>query len=111
MREIKFRAWDFDSEQFFYFTMQDILHKIDFRILLPEMAYSNPDIQEYTGLRDKNGKEIYEGDKLEADSDFVGLVEYHKAEFNFVVGGYPYPIWKHCIVIGNLYENPELLGK
>jgi uncharacterized phage protein (TIGR01671 family) len=88
---------------------------------------------QYTGLKDKNGKEIYEGDILRynyhqdekndiADIDFLGEVVYDTGkistgwendEINYVgfllKGGEPFPSVADIEVIGNIYENPELL--
>ena len=85
---------------------------------------------EYTGLKDKNGKEIYEGDivkvklyKGEEEKYFIGKVEYFGG--NFIVDAdnnseyhvydldgfgidYRYNL-EDCEVIGNIYDNPELL--
>ena len=87
-------------------------------------------IGQYTGLKDKNGKEIYEGDivkvklyKGEEEKYFIGKVEYFGS--NFIVDAdnnseyhvydldgfgidYRYNL-EDCEVIGNIYDNPELL--
>lgn len=57
MREIKFRAWDNKNEQYIYWDELTCPS-----ISVPELFYSGDILEQYTGLKDKNGKEIYEGD-------------------------------------------------
>jgi uncharacterized phage protein (TIGR01671 family) len=74
------------------------------------------EIMQYTGLKDKNGKEIYEGDIVKIDwqderySIVIGVVEWIKKESRiyFGAGCTSEVSWSHE-TIGNIYENPELL--
>ena len=125
MREIKFRAWHKEEKIIGEVLGIDILHK--------EIFFSNEDVDcyehsdfkdielmQYTGLYDKNEKEIYEGDivKLRANHG-IGVVKYYDEWGAFVIEYIkPRPLavlgmnyYKEDIeVFGNIYENPELLG-
>lgn len=126
MREIKFRAWNkklrimvYENED----NTADYWDGVD--ISLVEMV--NTQLQDdgyewlqFTGLRDKNGKEIYEGDVAE----FVNAKnsdDYSRGEIFFNNGCFWFdrldadPLYSLKVnkmeVIGNIYENPELLGE
>ena len=127
MRNIKFRAWVQDS------CMVDV-ELIDWHekyIVHEDLAWTDmgapepkePDcvtefkdltLMQYTGLKDKNGTEIYEGDVIrynETNFDYpdmgkVSAIEFDSGSFVPVSEGY-------CVeieVIGNIHENPELLN-
>lgn len=112
MREIKFRAWD-------GIEMRPLggaaLEAIENPALFGKKA-----VMQYTGLKDRNGREIYEGDILQLTDkreDGICIVQWDKEYCafgarrpeeqenyaHFLLAGYL------ASVIGNIYENPELL--
>lgn len=122
MREIKFRAWDNENNQ-----MLDV-QNLDFEdcfyggeIQIRTTMYNDYfDIREmplmqYTGLHDKNGKEIYEGDIFNlGDNRILYIVEWFDTGLSGRQNGNSSRVglqyWKDKIeVIGNIYENKDLL--
>lgn len=118
-REIKFRVFYRPERKMRYFDLSDIgmLYQ-----------YGDPeemDVMQYTGLTDKNGKEIYEGDILQVFKpnsylrgvyvvkwNDIGMWAYTSKTGKWAIKGndQPYLVGqKNCEVIGHLYENPELL--
>lgn len=130
MRVPKFRAWDKISKKMFPVGIIDYtIHSI--YIKQPNGFYSERDfdrveLMQFTGLKDKNGKEIYEGDIvrfydyyneytksvvfIESSAGFG--VEWSK-NFSMSFDGVSeyYELINYFEVIGNIYENPELLGE
>lgn len=104
MREIKFRAWDYRKKQMLDFDLDDA-HKV--------IPYTDSPIMQYTGLKDKNGKEIYEGDILHLEFYLDWIVKWHEAGFHIHILNNPETYYSlvpsNREVIGNIYENPELL--
>ncbi|WP_353096198.1 YopX family protein [Tissierella praeacuta] len=115
MREIKFRAWDkYRKEMFAIFDSE----KQD-NWFLPLWKLRH-EIMQYTGLKDKNGKEIYEGDivefvdcQYESETLCVGEVIFEEFGWHFTnsitessLSCYDSSEIK---IIGNIYENKELL--
>lgn len=117
MREIKFRAWSkllnkMLSHEDLNKTLKN-LTKIEYiaGIFLP--LNSDVEVMQYTGLKDSNGNEIYEGDIVEFYSNVEDEIITEKVEYHFGIyraGDYFVgKIYNKCKVIGNIYENPELL--
>lgn len=70
-------------------------------------------VGQYTELKDKNGKKIFEGDIIKNWFDEIGIIKYEQKRAAFVVNNLEnvYILWTNndIEVIGNIFENPELL--
>jgi len=129
MREIKFRAWQKHHRKMLPVKIIDFNRNtitVDYgEKTIPRFNtfdMENFELMQYTGLKDKYGKEIYEGDIVteiyEGDIIFrpneVGRIEFSE-DGSFLIR-FPHHLarlnatWKPIEVIGNIYENPELLG-
>lgn len=125
MREIKFRVWDKEIKKIILVSpnwfINNEVSNTDFSKLAEE---DNCILMQYTGLKDKNGKEIYEGDIVRFMNEVPDKMMLYKVEWNneearfaIVVEHVEYgkyfgridEIIKNIEVIGNIYENPELL--
>ena len=110
-REIKFRAWD--KKQKCYFTNLQRQYFFKKVIELFNKATGRFVVEQYTGLKDKNGKEIYDGDIVKCGFVYeVAWLEKDGGWFCFRDNDTVYTPLYHlkCEVIGNIHENPELLG-
>ena len=130
-REIKYRAWlkeeekmvnvetmDFTDKSMQYLEKNEIIDAY----LLRRMIFDDVELMQYTGIKDKNGVEIYEGDIVLIRIDKTNIL--HKTVVKFkhgtfiadIIGDNDYIYLFHFgfnkddfEVVGNIYENPELL--
>lgn len=123
MREIKFRAWDKKRKTMNYtddFLVRfngDVVKEceVEFTHEIDILTVDDCILMQYIGLKDKNGKEIYEGDILEQYGS-IGKVIYEDDRFYVDWDKEPgrVGLFEGCTrgrnkIIGNIYENPELL--
>lgn len=120
MREIKFRAWDKSRNEMLevyeiWFTFatnrqRKTLSEPSYSTSTGNHSFESDCLMQYTGLNDKNGKEIYEGDILH-NAGSVAVVSFKDGAFG--VGEFRFPLdkfaGKNKEVIGNIYENPDLV--
>lgn len=114
-RQIKFRAWDIESRHMVSWDM--IVEEIEtdgFPMFDHIFRQDHYVLMQFTGLLDKHGKEIYEGDILFWDGSVIGAVRFSHAEF---VAGEGVDARALCAapvdevkIIGDIYQNPELLS-
>ena len=122
MREIKFRVWDGRHECWIQRLALGVWP--DERTIDVEVVQNEDQVlEQYTGLKDKNGKEIYEGDLIKGVKDWTLEVRWVDAAFELVHPIQPGPdgrfyseglmalrLNKPIEVIGNIHENPELVA-
>ena len=119
MRELKFRAWNKHLK-----VMKANIHLLD--NCNEYFNNDNQDVMQFVGLKDKNGKEVYVGDILHSPT-WGGsgrksphdnhVVEWHSGNAAWVATGYngtvevspSVTVRRDFVVIGNVWENPELL--
>jgi len=125
-REIKFRAWNSKDKEMNYLEELCVHNRNEGIICYGEINF-NPIVMQYTGLKDKNGKETYEGDILKYSWERSGKTNERIGYVKGNVRGYCYDFIgsdnkvMHTLysviteeesveVIGNVFENPKLLN-
>ena len=105
-----FRMWDINTKRFYYMYLDELIG-LTRTISIPKEAT----IQQYTGLTDKNGKEIYEGDLIRGMFDFgpAGFIDLMLPVCWHNIDGYQWNYWNLSTieVVGNAFEDKELLNK
>ena len=126
MREIKFRAWVKDKNAIFevvlinYVTKKVtyLLERVGHLLSIRDAKFNDVELMQYTGLKDKNNKEIYEGDILFESfgeryykvvfenggfrAEFKGDFDEHSFDLIDVVA-------QGCEIVGNIYENSKFI--
>lgn len=132
-REIKFRAWDVKRNKMIHFSNPQICseyNQLAFTVEEEEekeylgcLPDNKIEIMQFTGLKDRNGKEIFEGDILKDNMKFENsdehplvLVEWRDNDVAFIFKGInggcyiiPTGYVQDFEIIGNKFQNPELL--
>lgn len=117
MRQIKFRAWDKEEKKM---IDAETMGNQAWNVLASAM-YGKGDweFMQFTGLLDKNGngKDIYEGDLMQYD-EFSSIMEIywepehaHFKSRDAISKNAGFDIPKHSQIIGNVWENPELINE
>lgn len=106
MRELRFRMWDLEYEQMEY----DIDNMVALKHGVLTDEHGKSVLMQFTGLIDLNGRRIYEGDILKRN-DFLLIVEQKGQRWAYVIEDHSWSdIFEADEVIGNIYENKDLLS-
>lgn len=120
MREIKFRAWNIKRKKYqevgrIWFDHKSktigALEKCEEEYTIGvnhEGSKKDFILEQYTGIKDKNGNDIYDGDIIKTSFNSIIPVKWFRYG---PINNYRLSGWKSIEVIGNIHENPDLLKK
>lgn len=132
-REVKFRAWLKNKNKMIDVSQLNFTRENVSDGYFNYYDFEDIELMQYTGLKDKNGKKIFEGDivrtyRLNADKyledrtreydEFIGVIIWNEEYLEYYIqkNSNEYedvlkPFERYYEAIGNIYENPELLGR
>jgi uncharacterized phage protein (TIGR01671 family) len=128
MRTLKFRVWDkfmkcwwCEDSQYLQMDGKKI-HPAPWSTLSADLPDEHIVIQQYTGLKDTNGKDIYEGDIIQLEGSPISYsIEWDKYQWAINAHGalgydpdwniqpFNHCVYERAIVVGNIFENSDLL--
>ena len=123
MRVPKFRAWDKENKEMFFVKQIDFMFEKVVLGCYEQFFIDEVELMQSTGLKDKNGKEVFEGDIIKDSEDFIAQVVYDKEYAGFGLNYQPFDPkeglsltfeelkkeYKNTFeIVGNIWEDGEL---
>lgn len=122
MHDIRFRAWDKSRKMIIKWEQLLVEDTRRGEYLHRALTDNNYTLMQFTGLHDKNGVEIYEGDIVNHGDNYPSEIVFDNYQWELREWGYEKEGYKYRThdllsytnpieVIGNVFENPELAGR
>lgn len=126
MRVPKYRAWDKENKEMLFVRQIDFMFEKVVLGCYEQFFIDEVELMQSTGLKDINGKEVFEGDIIKDSEGFVAQVVYDKEYAGFGLNYQPFDLtdglsvtfeelkneYRNAFeVIGNIFENKDLLGE